>query len=118
MKQNYHVFKPVICFMFGAIIFCFFTQPLFAASGAEIDKQVDMGLKKLYKTSPEAKKIAAKARAILVFPKIVKGGMVIGGQYGEGALRINGKTVAYYSSTAASIGYQAVSSPLVLQCFL
>jgi lipid-binding SYLF domain-containing protein len=44
---------------------------------------------------------------ILVFPGILKGGLIIGGQYGEGALRVKGKTAGYYNSVAASYGLQA-----------
>ena len=47
-----------------------------------------------------------KARGVLVFPEIYKGGVVVGGDYGEGALRIGGKTVDYYSSASVSIGLQ------------
>lgn len=48
-----------------------------------------------------------KAVGILVFPGIVKGGFIVGGQYGEGALIKDGKTVAYYNTVAASYGLQA-----------
>ncbi len=53
-----------------------------------------------------AKDFAKKAKGILVFPSIVKGGFIIGGQYGEGALRKGGKTVGYYNSVAGSYGLQ------------
>ncbi len=61
----------------------------------------------LYKTIPDAKALAAKAKAVLIFPSIIKGGFLIGGQFGDGALRKRGKTVAYYRSLAASYGFQA-----------
>lgn len=77
-----------------------------AASGAEIDAQVDAALASLYEQEPEAKALGDKAVAILVFPEIVKGGVLIGGQYGEGALRIGGKTQGYYSIASASFGLQ------------
>jgi len=51
--------------------------------------------------------LAAKAKGILVFPSIMKAGFVVGGQYGEGALRRGGKTVGYYNTAAASYGLQA-----------
>lgn len=84
-----------------------YVQPVHAASAREIDRDVDSALKKLYTKTPAAKVLATGARAILVFPNIVKGGLIIGGQYGEGALRKKEKTVGYYSTSAASYGLQA-----------
>ncbi|CAG0944701.1 lipid-binding SYLF domain-containing protein [Geobacter sp.] len=78
-----------------------------AASMAEIDRDVDSALQKLYESTPAAKALSEKATAILVFPSIIKGGLVIGGQYGEGALREQGKTSGYYRSVALSYGLQA-----------
>ncbi|MFC1592363.1 YSC84-related protein, partial [Thermodesulfobacteriota bacterium] len=52
------------------------------------------------------KQLIKKSHGVLVFPSVVKAGFGIGGEYGEGALRINGKTKAYYSTAAASIGFQ------------
>jgi lipid-binding SYLF domain-containing protein len=82
-------------------------QPVFAGTAAEIDRDVDSALLKLYEKTPAAKELSKVAKGILVFPDIVKGGLIIGGQYGEGALRVDGKTVGYYSSVAASYGLQA-----------
>src|SRR3546814_2404933 len=61
----------------------------------------------LKQNSPAAAKLAPEAAAILVFPKIVKGGLIIGGQYGEGALFKNDAVSQYYSTAAASFGLQA-----------
>ena len=84
-----------------------FPDSAFAASAAEIDRDVDAALKELYVSSPAAKDLSTTAKAILVFPSIVKGGFMVGGQYGEGALLKGGKTVGYYNSVAASYGLQA-----------
>ena len=78
-----------------------------AASAAELDRESATALKQLLKSDEGARSLAKKARAVLVFPKIVKGGFVIGGQYGDGALRSGGKATAYYRSIAASYGLQA-----------
>jgi lipid-binding SYLF domain-containing protein len=78
-----------------------------AASASEIDRSVTQTLSILYKNKPDAKALSDKAVAMLVFPSIVKGGFIIGGQFGDGALRKHGVTVAYYRSTAASYGFQA-----------
>jgi len=78
-----------------------------AASAREIDSSATQVLTILYKKQPKAKTLADKAVAVLVFPSIVKGGFIIGGQVGDGALRKHGQTVAYYRSVAASYGLQA-----------
>lgn len=84
-----------------------YQQTVYADTAAEIDREVDVAIEKLYSHQPAAKALAAEAKGILVFPGIVKGGLIIGGQYGEGALRVKGKTAGYYNSVAASYGLQA-----------
>ena len=78
-----------------------------AASKAEIDSKVDAAFPKLIENNTAARLLAKEAKAILVFPSIIKGGFIWGGQIGEGALRIQGKTVGYYNTVAASYGLQA-----------
>ena len=78
-----------------------------AASASEIDRDARAALAKLYNNYPGSKALADKAVGVLVFPTIVKGGFLIAGQFGDGALRKGGKTVAYYRSLAASYGFQA-----------
>jgi len=81
--------------------------PVFAASAEQIDRDAKKALENLYEKSESAKAAGEKAVAVLVFPGIVKGGFIIGGQYGEGALIQNGKTVGFYNTVAASYGLQA-----------
>jgi lipid-binding SYLF domain-containing protein len=76
------------------------------ASAADISADSWRALEHLYTTQPKAKLLGQKAVAILVFPKITKGGLVLAGQRGEGALLQNGKTAGYYSITGASVGLQ------------
>lgn len=78
-----------------------------AASARQINHDVDLALRTLYAVQPKARALAARARAILVFPKIVKVGLVVGGQGGDGALRVGSRTVGYYNIAAASFGLQA-----------
>jgi lipid-binding SYLF domain-containing protein len=78
-----------------------------AASKASIDRDAKATLDRLYKENPGAKALGEKSVGVLVFPSIVKGGFIIAGQFGDGALRKNGKSVAYYRSLAASYGFQA-----------
>jgi lipid-binding SYLF domain-containing protein len=82
-------------------------NPARAASAAEINRDAKKVLEKLYKKSSAAKALGEKAKAILVFPSITKGGFLVGGQYGEGALMKEGKTIAYYDTLSVSYGLQA-----------
>jgi lipid-binding SYLF domain-containing protein len=90
-----------------AFVVALSAQPALAATAAQIDRDVDLALEKLYANSPAAKELAEVAEAILVFPDVVKAGFIVGGQYGEGALRKDGKTVGYYNTIEASYGLQA-----------
>jgi len=82
-------------------------SPVAAESAAEIERSVNSAVKKLAAKYPWTKELAEKAKGVLVFPSVVKGGFMVGGQYGEGALRKHGKTVAYYNTVSASYGLQA-----------
>lgn len=77
-----------------------------AASKQEIDANVREAIANFYKHTSAGRELAHKASGMLVFPDVVKAGIGIGGEYGEGALLVGGKTVAYYSTAAASIGFQ------------
>ena len=82
-------------------------HPVVAASSAEIDRDVDIALTRMYDNVPNARELAGQAKALLIFPSIVKAGFLFGAQYGEGALRRKGRTVGYYNTAAASYGLQA-----------
>ena len=92
--------------VFSVLVF-FSPQPAVAGSAAQIDRDVNAALDDLYAGSVAAKTIAADAKAVLVFPDVVKAGLIIGGQYGEGALLKAGKNAGYYNTVAASYGLQA-----------
>ena len=70
-----------------------FSKSSWAASAAEIDAKADSALKMFFEKVGPAKELSAKAKGILIFPDVIKAGFGIGGEYGEGALRVNGKTV-------------------------
>ncbi len=90
----------------SALLALFLCASAAAASRVEIDARVRESLQELYKTSSAAKELAAKSAGVLVFPSIIKAGLGIGGEYGEGALLIGGSTNAYYNIASASIGFQ------------
>lgn len=76
-------------------------------AGAELATSSQTALAQLSASSPLAKALGPTAHAILVFPKVRKAGLGIGGQYGEGTLLQKGKATAYYKTTGASFGLQA-----------
>jgi lipid-binding SYLF domain-containing protein len=76
-------------------------------AAAELTKDSQASLQQLYATVPLAKILGPKALAILIFPKVTKAGLGIGGQYGEGTLLKQGTAAAYYKTTGASFGLQA-----------
>jgi len=78
----------------------------YAKSAKEIDASVDSALERFEREVFGAKDMLAKAKGVLVFPSVIKAGIGIGGEYGVGALRINGKTVDYYNTITGSIGFQ------------
>ena len=81
-------------------------QPAAAASAAAIDKDVAEALEKFAEEVDGANEFLGKAAGYLVFPRVIKAGVGIGGETGEGALRIGGQNVGYYRTSAASIGFQ------------
>src|SRR5439155_377105 len=82
-------------------------RPAAAGSKGEIDRDVKTALAKMYDSVPESRNLGGQARAVLVFPSIVKAGFLFGAQYGEGGLVQQGRVSAYYNTVAASYGLQA-----------
>ena len=106
MKKYFHLTAILLVLGFAAATWVV-PNSAAAAGAEEIDRDVKKALEKLYADSPSAKAMGQKAKGILVFPSIVKGGFMVGGQYGEGALIKGGKTVGYYSNVQVSYGLQA-----------
>ncbi|HIB43363.1 MAG TPA: hypothetical protein EYO37_05240 [Nitrospina sp.] len=88
------------------LILMYFASMAFSATAKEIDVSVDATLERFNKEIPVADSFIKKAKGVLIFPQVIKAGFGIGGEYGEGAMRIGAKTVEYYSTMAASIGFQ------------
>ena len=78
-----------------------------AARFVERGHEIEITARDFAETVPLAKAAAAQAHAILVFPKVTKAGLGVGGQYGEGSLLKKGKATGYYKTTGASFGLQA-----------
>lgn len=78
-----------------------------ASKRQSINASVDATMSRLYATVPGSRELVGKARGVLVFPSVIQAGLIVGGQYGEGALRVGGSTVGYYSTATGSLGLQA-----------
>jgi lipid-binding SYLF domain-containing protein len=77
------------------------------SAATDVSRNANASLQQLYASVPLAKSLGPQASAILVFPKVTKAGLGVGGQYGEGALLQKGKAIAYYNTAGASVGLQA-----------
>lgn len=80
--------------------------PLSADAKREIDTAYRASMDRFFSTAPGSRELVAKARGVLVFPSVIGAGMVVGGQYGKGELKINGVIDGYYNTAAGSIGWQ------------
>ena len=105
MKKMHTVKRAfsLLCVAF-VLMFCMQTYS-YAVSAKDIDSRSDVSLKTL-RDAKGGNEVINKAKGLLIFPGVFKAGMGIGGEYGEGALRIQGKTVDYYNTAAVSIGLQ------------
>jgi lipid-binding SYLF domain-containing protein len=81
--------------------------PSTSSARTEIDSGVDGTLSRLYSQVNGSRELVAKADGVLVFPRVIAAGLVVGGEYGKGALRVKGRTEGYYRITSVSVGFQA-----------
>ena len=93
----------VVCM---AVIIGILPVSSYAATANEIDAGVNASLDRFVKEVKGAQEFLDAAKGVLIMPGVIQGGLVIGAEYGEGALRIGGKTVAYYNVVSGSFGYQ------------
>lgn len=109
-------YMKVLSFCCAMLVLCL-PATGYSASAQEINAKVNQSLQEFYRHSPAGKELAQKAAGVLVFPEVYKAGFGIGGEYGEGSLRMGGKTVGYYNVASASIGFQLgaqVKSEIIL----
>jgi lipid-binding SYLF domain-containing protein len=87
-----------------------------AAKRREIDSGADETLTRLYSTARGSRELADRARGILIFPRVLSAGLVVGGEYGDGVLRSGGRAAGYYRVVGGSFGWQigAQSQAIVL----
>ncbi|KVZ46518.1 YSC84-related protein [Burkholderia ubonensis] len=109
------VFQAAAAVMLGSLTLAGCTttpdkSPPAAASASKresIDASVNATLSRLYSTVPGSRELVAKSRGILVFPNVLQAGLIVGGQSGNGALRVGGSTIGYYNTSSLSVGLQA-----------
>jgi lipid-binding SYLF domain-containing protein len=89
-----------------ALIMGIFPVSSYAATASEIDASVNASLDRFVKEVKGAQEFLDTAKGVLIIPKVMQGGLIVGGEYGEGALRIGRKTVGYFNIISGSFGYQ------------
>jgi len=107
MTTRRHILRNLLLISVATFSFGTFSSQAIAASAEDLNQDAAQALKTLYKNNPVAENLSKKAKGILVFPKILKAGLVFGGSYGEGVLTKNSKHSGYFNSVSASWGWQA-----------
>lgn len=102
-----HVTRLVRNVLLSAALGVLGASTVFAASRQELERDASQALRTLYAQNATAKMLGQKAKAVLVFPNILKAGFMFGGQIGEGVLTKGGRVAGYYNSVAGSYGLQA-----------
>jgi len=118
MTRTYHVIHDSLLAVAAVLLLSALGSSASAATAEDLDRDAAQALQTLYKANPAADAISRKAKAILVFPKILKAGLVFGGGYGEGVLMKGGHVTGYYNSVAASWGWQAGAESYAYVVFL
>ena len=111
MRIHFYSTKQIISSVAAAIILLLVIAPHFsqgaqARSAKEIDVSVDVVLDRFKNEVPGANEFLKNAKGVLVIPNVIRVGFMLGGEYGEGALLVGGKTVDYYSLASGSFGFQ------------
>lgn len=90
----------------SAILLTGLARTVCAARAKEIDAGVVVALDRFFSQIKGSKEFAKRAKGLLVLPNVTKAAIVVGGEYGEGALRVGGKNIAYYNMVAGTYGFQ------------
>jgi lipid-binding SYLF domain-containing protein len=105
-KKSNKIYWSVQVVLSITAICVFLPNNLLAKTAREIDVSVDVAIERFHKQVIGAKELIKASKGMLVMPNVIKGALILGGEYGEGALRINGQTVDYYNTISGSIGFQ------------
>jgi lipid-binding SYLF domain-containing protein len=115
MRRNFH---KVVLITAMALTLALPGLQAQAATAEDLKQDAAQTLQQLYKAHPEAELLSKNAKALLVFPKIIKAGLVFGGSYGEGVMTREGQSASYYNSVSASWGWQAGAESYAYVVFL
>ncbi|MEM5386011.1 YSC84-related protein [Paraburkholderia phymatum] len=115
MQRRNFILKSTAALAFGSLALAGCTTTKSSGESAatdmskrqSIDASVDGTMSRLYTSVSGSRELVSKARGVLVFPSVLQVGFVVGGQYGEGALRVGGHSVGYYSTVSGSFGLTA-----------
>ena len=101
-------FSIPLCFMILALFFSIsiFTGQSYGKTAKEIDTSVDAVMDRFDEQVKDSKEVVQKSKGMLILPSVKKGALIVGGEYGKGAMRIGGKTVDYYRMISGSVGLQ------------
>jgi lipid-binding SYLF domain-containing protein len=105
-KKSTKIQWAIWIFLLITVFSIFLTNNLLAKTAKEVDGSVDVAIERFYKQVKGAEEYVKASKGMLVMPNVVKGAFIVGGEYGEGALRIGGKSVDYYNTISGSIGFQ------------
>ncbi len=106
MKMQRVLFKTLRLMVCVTLVFGLLATVSYAKTKGEINASVDAAMNRFKKDVKGANEYLKVAKGVLVMPNVTKAGFIVGGQYGQGALRVGGKTVDYYSLAAGSVGFQ------------
>ena len=98
-------FSIVFCSMLLAVLLLA-GQSFAKMTAKEVDASVDAAMERFHKQVKDASEVVQQAKGLLILPNVKKGALIVGGEYGQGAMRIGGKTVEYYSMMSGSVGLQ------------
>lgn len=85
----------------------------------DINARADATLNRLYDVAPDSHDLVRRAKGVLIFPKVLSASFIVGGEHGDGVLRVNGQNQGYYSTTSGSIGFQAgAQSKAIVMLFM
>jgi lipid-binding SYLF domain-containing protein len=105
-KKSSKIQWSIRVFVLITVISAFLSSHSLAKTAKEVDASVDVAIERFYKQVKGAKEFVKTSKGMLVMPNVKKGAFIVGGEYGEGALRIGGKSVDYYNTVSGSIGFQ------------
>ncbi len=106
IKKSSKIQWSIRVFVLITLISAFLSSHSLAKTAKEVDASVEVAIERFYKQVKGAKEFVKSSKGMLVMPNVVKGAFIVGGEYGEGALRIGGKSVDYYNTVSGSIGLQ------------